>query len=163
MTNTKNLTDWKLRFRSLMIEVTRMCNLRCSHCMRGEPQDLNITREILKNTFQQIDFIETLHLTGGEPFLYPELIEMLVDVIIETNLQVHRISTVDNGTVLGTDGQRCVEALNRAGRYIHDSVFDDELRAKAAERGRKPISISISNSNQTFWLYYSYFRINSYS
>ena len=106
MENMKNLTDWKLRFRSLMIEVTRMCNLRCSHCMRGEPQDLNITREILKNTFQQIDFIETLHLTGGEPFLYPELIEMLVDVIIETTLRVHRISTVDNGTILGEDGRR---------------------------------------------------------
>ena len=146
MENMKNLTDWKLRFRSLMIEVTRMCNLRCSHCMRGEPQDLNITREILKNTFQQIDFIETLHLTGGEPFLYPELIEMLVDVIIETNLRVHRISTVDNGTILGEDGRRCVEALNRAGRYIHDSVWSEKIRTKAEEQGVKPVHISISNS-----------------
>ena len=29
----------RIKFKNLMIEVTRKCNMACAHCMRGEQQD----------------------------------------------------------------------------------------------------------------------------
>ena len=51
-------------------------------------QQVNITEEILRKTFGQVEEIMHLSLTGGEPFLYPELIEMMVDVLIDMKVQV---------------------------------------------------------------------------
>ena len=36
---TKNIP---LPYDNIMIEVTRRCNLRCEHCMRGEPQNIDM-------------------------------------------------------------------------------------------------------------------------
>ena len=45
--------DWErvgisLPYYNLMLEVTRKCNLTCSHCMRGNPQNLEMSDEILE-------------------------------------------------------------------------------------------------------------------
>jgi len=58
----------------MCLEITRRCNMRCAHCMRGEPQRLDMTPEIIRQVFTQIDSISSLTLTGGEPSMKPELI-----------------------------------------------------------------------------------------
>ena len=42
-----------LPFNNLALEVTRRCNLRCKHCMRGEPQDLDMSDEVLDKVINQ--------------------------------------------------------------------------------------------------------------
>ena len=126
---------------SLMLEVTRRCNLRCEHCMRGEPQNVDMSDEVLEKTFSNINAVISLSLTGGEPFLAPHVIEKMVDIIIEKNIPVLHCGTVDNGTILNESGIRSVKALNRLGDYIYNSVFNDESRKEG-----KPVTISISNS-----------------
>lgn len=32
---------------NIAIEVTRKCNAKCSHCMRGESQNIDTTKEII--------------------------------------------------------------------------------------------------------------------
>ena len=105
---------------NLMLEVTRKCNLKCEHCMRGEPQNIDMSDEILKEVFRQVTEMYHLSLTGGEPFLAPQVIESMVDIIIDRKIRIHRCTTVDN------------------------SVWTDENRNDPEER--LPISISISNS-----------------
>lgn len=134
----------KLPFANLMLEVTRKCNLRCEHCMRGEPQNMDMSDEILGKVFGQTKQIFHLSLTGGEPFLAPHVIEKMVDVIIENKIRVGRCTTVDNGTILNDIGIRCVKALNRLADYIYDFVWDDKVRNDPDES--MPVSISISNS-----------------
>lgn len=58
----------KIRTNSLVIEVTRRCNMRCAHCLRGEAQNLDITHEILEEIAKTITPCEVTF-TGGEPTL----------------------------------------------------------------------------------------------
>ena len=141
--------DWEkvgisLPYYNLMLEVTRKCNLTCSHCMRGDPQNLDMSDEILEKIFGQVEQIYHLSLTGGEPFLAPHVIEKMVDIIIEKKIRLGRCTTVDNGTILNDLGIRCVKALNRLADYIYNYVWNDETRNDPEES--PPVSISISNS-----------------
>jgi organic radical activating enzyme len=111
--------------------------------MRGEPQNLDMSEEVLRAAFDNCDNIAHLALTGGEPFLAPEVIEKMVDIIINKNIKVWKCATVDNGTILDDRGIRSVQALNRLGDYIYNNVWTDSDKA---ESERNPISISISNS-----------------
>ena len=100
--------------------------------------------EVLKEVFRQVKEMYHLSLTGGEPFLAPQVIENMVDIIIDRKIRIHRCTTVDNGTILNDLGIRSVKALNRLGEYIYNSVWSDEERNNPEEN--LPISISISNS-----------------
>lgn len=59
---------------SLMIEVTRRCNMCCKHCLRGESQSLDISNETIKGIINQVDIISSVTFTGGEPTLNLEAI-----------------------------------------------------------------------------------------
>ena len=67
-----------ITFKRLILELTRQCNMRCAHCMRGEPEDKTIGTSILERLFREVRHIEHLGLTGGEPALVPEQIECIV-------------------------------------------------------------------------------------
>lgn len=145
----KNELNWakvgiSLPYYNLMLEVTRKCNLTCSHCMRGNPQNLDMSDEILNKIFSQVEQIYHLSLTGGEPFLAPHVVEKMVDIIIEKKIRLGRCTTVDNGTILNDLGIRCIKALNRLADYIYNYVWNDETRNDPKEP--PPVSISISNS-----------------
>lgn len=65
--------------------ITTRCNLRCRLCCEYVPQNrpfpdmtLDEEKRILDAAFGVADHIKTLHLTGGgEPFLHPQLTEMV--------------------------------------------------------------------------------------
>ena len=135
-----------LSYMNIMLEITRRCNLKCEHCMRGDAQNLDMSGDIMKKLFSQVDAVFQISLTGGEPFIAPDVIEELVDTIIKNKVKVWQCTTVENGTILDERGIRCVKALNRLGEYIKNEVWviTDEERLKDV---KLPISISISNSN----------------
>ena len=54
-----------------MLEVTRRCNMYCTHCLRGEPQKKDYDKNIL--TLLPKGRIRTLQITGGEPTLVKNL------------------------------------------------------------------------------------------
>lgn len=88
-------------FKHLSFVITNLCNLSCRYCYKED----NKEREILnKNSiFNFINLIEknypksisSVQLIGGEPFLHPNILEIL-DFLIGKNYEV-RIST--NGTL----------------------------------------------------------------
>ena len=39
------MEEKKIGFASGIVEVTRKCNLKCEHCMRGEAQNVTLTKE----------------------------------------------------------------------------------------------------------------------
>ena len=141
---TKNIS---LDFDNIMIEVTRRCNLRCEHCMRGDPQNIDMSDAVLDRIIEQCSVVGHLSLTGGEPFLVPDIIEKLVDKIISQKKEVWRLTTVDNGTILDVKGIRCIEALNRLATYIYNDVWNDDAKnAYKDGTNSKPVHVSISNS-----------------
>lgn len=135
-----------LSYMNIMLEITRRCNLKCEHCMRGDAQNLDMSGEVMEKLFSQVDAVFQISLTGGEPFLAPDVIEKMVDIIIEKKVKVWQCTTVENGTILDERGIRCIKALNRLGEYIKNDVwsFTEKERLKDT---KEPISVSISNSN----------------
>lgn len=64
----------QIKFKNLMLEVTRKCNMQCAHCMRGEEQDVSMSSDCIEKIFSQTRYIKHLTITGGEPSLVPDLI-----------------------------------------------------------------------------------------
>lgn len=110
----------RLEIFQMAIEVTRRCNIKCEHCMRGDTQNINITKSIIddffntKNKDYKITSIDKICFTGGEPTLYPEVIIYTINKIIEEGLPVNNISMVTNGQLFIPE---LVEAFNRFNRY----------------------------------------------
>lgn len=54
---------------NFIVETTRRCNMKCPHCLRGEPQNKTMKKEYLYRFLKQIKYISTVTFTGGEPTL----------------------------------------------------------------------------------------------
>lgn len=108
----------KLDFDMLHFEITRRCNLACSHCFRGEAQNIDMTREVIDRAFNNIRSVKSIAITGGEPMLATEQIEYLTDKIIALDMPLLECSMVVNGTILDERAERFITALNRLGSYL---------------------------------------------
>jgi len=89
--------------RSLDIEVTRRCNLRCDHCFVGWSRDwqTDLPEDVARAIVDEgAGLYPTLHFTGGEPFAYKALFE-LVGRGLERGYEHVLINT--NGTFLSSD------------------------------------------------------------
>lgn len=58
----------------LILEITRKCNMACDHCLRGDAQNMDMTKEIIDEVLKHCGFIGTVVFTGGEPSLNVPLI-----------------------------------------------------------------------------------------
>ena len=105
----------KVIFKSFCFEITRKCNMKCLHCMRGEAQDLTISKQVIDECLDNIAGMYDFILTGGESFLEPDMIEYLFDEIIRREITVYGFSCVTNGSVRS---EKVAKAWNRLADYI---------------------------------------------
>jgi MoaA/NifB/PqqE/SkfB family radical SAM enzyme len=114
----------KYSFKEVGFEVTRRCNLKCDHCMRGQAQNVNMTPDmvdaILNN--EEISHIESILFSGGEPTLNPGIIVYTIDKIIRENIDVREVCMVTNGKIFSRE---IVEAFNRFNEYRNRRVVAD--------------------------------------
>ena len=105
------MTMNNFQIEELVIEITRVCNRKCAHCMRGTAQKSTITKDIIDRIFQEISNCHHIALTGGEPLLAIDMIEYLVDKIIlsEWNIKLFQLTT--NGTIIDEKIVRCLDKL----------------------------------------------------
>ena len=90
----------KYRPDSLMLELTRYCNMECPHCIRGDRQRRRMTKAIIwKALYQMGDYIGTIMFTGGEPALAIDLIEYTLETCKSLNIRVGNFWMATNGTV----------------------------------------------------------------
>ena len=86
-----------ITFKRLILELTRQCNMRCAHCMRGEPEDKTIGASTLERLFRDVRHIEHLGLTGGEPALVPEQIAWIVHLAKRWGCTIGHFFCATNG------------------------------------------------------------------
>lgn len=82
---------------TLVIEVTRRCNMACPHCLRGEAQGVNIDTKYIDEALNSVSFIDTITFTGGEPTLNIEAIRYTLDACKKRNIRVGSFYIVTNG------------------------------------------------------------------
>ena len=105
--------DTKFKFAYLGLEITRKCNLKCAHCIRGDAQHLSMSTAVIDKILDSSAGIRTILFTGGEPFLEPDLIEYVVDQVIERDFECFSMVVITNGTIMNDNGIRCVKAMNK--------------------------------------------------
>lgn len=84
-------------FRHVQTEITGVCNMKCRHCRAWRKASvhmpMDVVRKILKFAKANADNNFSLTISGGEPFLYPFLVDVVKtahdmeidDIIITTN------------------------------------------------------------------------------
>lgn len=114
---------WNLTF-----EVTRRCNLKCKHCMRGNAQNVDLTKEIVDQVLDNNDIksIDHLAFSGGEPTLNEDIIVYIIDKIIANNIDVYKVSMVTNGVIFS---EKIIDAFKRFNKYRNE-VMKERLTIK---------------------------------
>ncbi len=88
----------KLEIERLSIEITRRCNMKCSHCMRGNARITDIAPEYITNILRHTRKIGYLNLTGGEPSLNVEAIQFVLNSLKRRKIPVRNFHIVTNGS-----------------------------------------------------------------
>lgn len=108
----------------LSFEMTRKCNMDCIFCARGKAQNIDITKEIIDKTLDEIQdvFIYVIRLNGGEPLLNPDMIEYLVDEIINRHILVSEMAVFTNGTVRNETVKKAFRKFSVYRESINDEI-----------------------------------------
>ena len=91
------LHNKKLGVCSMAIEVTRRCNMKCPHCLRGDAQNIDMDHNHIDKILRDVDFIDTITFTGGEPTLNLDAIRYTLEVCKKRNIRVGSFYIVTNG------------------------------------------------------------------
>lgn len=123
----------KLILDNLVIEIGRCCNLNCSHCLRGQAdnnENLEITKEIINRIFKNVSNIDTLTLTGGEPFLYPEIMLYIANIIKRKKISLCSFFIATNGTIKSEKAMLAIMKLYELSEqkdWCQIKISDDEF------------------------------------
>lgn len=86
----------KLTFETLSVEITRRCQLKCAHCLRGDAQNVDLSYEAIDNLLGQTDAIWRLFFSGGEPTLALDQMEYFLDKMIDFNIPLTEMKFITN-------------------------------------------------------------------
>lgn len=89
----------RLIFTDLTFELTRRCNMRCSHCLRGDAENVDLTSMDINSVLDQTEAIGRLIVTGGEPILNLRAIQHLVNEIARRGIPLMRAQIITNALI----------------------------------------------------------------
>ena len=106
---------------SVQIELTHHCNLHCIHCYLSEKDSENVPNLLfLKKLFHQLKGAGTLFLTltGGEPLLYSNLVNVLDIAVLQCGFST---TIFTNGTIMRKDWKDIISKYSL--KEIHVSLY----------------------------------------
>jgi len=103
----------------IVLEVTRQCNLRCDHCLRGEAQRLHMKNAVIDTLFDQVSVFKMITFSGGEPTLVPDKIIRFVQGVRKHLIEVY-------GFYLATNGREAPMSIVHALIDLFDWCEDEE-------------------------------------
>ncbi len=106
------LRSWnKIYIPSLSFIVTSLCNLDCIGCLnfnhfnrKKRHYDIEQLKNDIDSLFEKADYIGFFHISGGEPFLYPHLNELLLYIDSKYKSNIGMLGITTNGTIIPTNG-----------------------------------------------------------
>ena len=114
-----------------IIEITNYCNLECPICIVQNRHNYHMTAtefaSIIDGLVEKEGTLETVNLSGGEPTIHPQFLQLLD---LAKRPEISRVSISTNGVRLAADLGFCRE-LARRGAYVNlqlDALSNPELR-----------------------------------
>lgn len=142
-------------FKTLRVSITNTCNFGCAYCVDGEAVEQKQTQQlspeqlvkIIQNLHEKLDF-DTIRLTGGEPTLYRNLVE-LVRNLSKLNVPLKMTS---NGYLLSKMAKQLadagLESINISLDAIDEVVFEQMAKRKGLSQVLEGIESCIQNGIQ---------------
>jgi organic radical activating enzyme len=135
----KNIASiWPLKYENKVhifqtdVLVTERCTLACSHCNMFMPHfesPNHRTFDILKSDidlfFSKIDYVSVFHLVGGEPFLNPNIEDVIRHIVFNYTSKIDKLIITTNGTILPK--QSTLDLLKSSDVILSVSDYTDKL------------------------------------
>jgi len=101
--------------KNLTINITDRCNGQCYYCNIGKSYRSELTLEQLQSMCNNTAFskVKVVSITGGEPFLHPDILNIVKLIIASFNLEK---------IFLNTNGSICYEKIKRVLDIIPESL-----------------------------------------
>lgn len=123
--------------------ITNLCNSRCRHCYQSDFtlnsdlkwQDLKRTADNILAVLKKWERKAIINLTGGEPFLKPELFELLK--YLDGESRVKEIGIITNGTLLNKEVLAKLKSIKKLDEIklsleAADEKLNDSIRGKGS-------------------------------
>lgn len=120
----------KLAFLNLQIEITRRCNIRCAHCMKGDAQSVVLEKAVIDKLLDKTVAIGTLHITGGEPFADVDIMRYLIDGIVDRDIPVNNLLVTTNGLLIDDSCRDIFKKIYSHLKVKHELVYKKEMPAE---------------------------------
>ena len=152
----------KVTFEHISIELTRRCNMRCRHCLRGDAQNVDIDYKYIDALLDQTQLIGRLFLSGGEPTLMLDAIEYIADELCKRGIPLLNFELCTNGLIYST---RFIEIIKRykeiidvscANCFAGDSNYQPEEETSRCIVGIRPCLENKSCTNRRVYVDYGY-------
>ena len=152
---------------TLTIFVTNRCNATCNHCFYwkeifGDKEEISVDN--INKLLKSLGGLEQILLTGGEPFLRNELVEIskmffnigvrsitiptngiLTDRIVDFTSDIIKHTKLDSLKVnVSLDGTRQIHDSIRNVSGCHDKALETITRLKKLEENNKNFGVSVS-------------------
>lgn len=131
---------------TVIVELTRRCNMKCKHCMRGPAQCRDMKPDVMRALIKKMSgvSIDRIALGGGESTLVPELVSKFFRMTAAAGIYPAMYCIVTNGKVMTRQFMNVVARLQREAEvYImtsfdncHDQISRDEFIERCEELKR---------------------------
>ena len=135
----KNIASiWPYKYKNIVhifqsdVLVTEKCSLNCSHCNMFMPHyEFPIHRELdtiisdIDSYFNIVDYVSVFHLVGGEPFLYPNIENVITHILKNYITKIDKLIITTNGTILPKDS--IIQLLKDNDVILSVSDYSDKL------------------------------------
>ena len=113
----------ELYIKNLCIEITRRCNMRCTHCMRGDAESVDIPLKHISNLLRHVRHIHHFNITGGEPSLNVRAIRHILERVRAYGITVNDFYIVTNGSATSRS-EEFIEACAALYEYQEEKEQD---------------------------------------
>lgn len=132
--------EWYYKYKGMIclekadIPITSYCSLNCENCSAFIPHIKEKRHEKLENIeksvslfFENVDRVQDMNLYGGEPFLHPQLCE-IIEMLSKYRDRIGYLGIITNGTII--PDQRVLDLLKKYNVGISISDYSNAVDYK---------------------------------
>lgn len=144
------------------INITDQCTLRCRDCSLLIPYyktkkqyPLPEVLDGINKLFQIVDYVQEVHLIGGEPLLYPELSELISEIGKQYRHKIGEFAIATNGTI--TPSREICQAAQKhkvfftISDYTGSPAFSGRVNIPALLQHLELNSVEYRLGNKSMW------------